>query len=65
MATINLLTLSVTYNPFLPVIKNTYTSVFISATDYYIPAYHETFNIDYTNLVLLNANAKQGIVYSS
>ena len=65
VATLNLVTLSVSYQPSLPIINYMYTGVFVSASVYYTASYDDYFYKDYTNNVNINVGYNQGIVYTS
>jgi hypothetical protein len=65
VATLKLLTLSVSYQPSLPLITDMMTGVFVSASLYYTASYYAYFYKDYANYVSLNAGWCQGIVYTS
>jgi hypothetical protein len=64
VATLNLVTPSVSYQPSLPN-NNMYTGVFVSASVYYTASWYNYFSKDYTNWLSLNNNYYQGIVYTS
>ncbi len=65
VANLNLVTLSVSYQPSLPRIDIMQTGVFVNASVYYTASYHSTFYKDHTTNLNLNSNKYQGIVYSS
>jgi len=65
VATLNLVTPSVSYNPSLPIIYIMFTGVFVSASVYYTASYYTNFYKDYTTNVNLNGGNYQGIVYTS
>ncbi len=67
VATLNMVTPSVSYKPSLPIIYNMYTGVFVSASVYYTASWHSIFYKDYTNKVdpLNSGGYYQGIVYTS
>ena len=65
VGTLNLITPSISYQASLPIIRNMYTGVFMTASVYYTASFDYRFYKDYTNKENFINSINHGIVYTS